>query len=152
MITRCRNCANQLVFDPGTQKLVCDRCGSSFKPEDGYRIMLGDELADLAGTFNSVVRSDSFLKCFTELDGGAVDAVLVDAPVAASYAAEHDGFVILDEKLGGEQYGICFRSGDQELCDEVEGAIQELVADGTYKQIAEKDEYKEIINSLIFLQ
>lgn len=119
-------------------------------------ILLSEDLAELAGTFNSVVRSDSFLKCFTELDGGAVDAVLVDAPVAASYVAEHEGFVILDETLGGEQYGICFRSGDQELCDAVEGAIQELVADGTYKQIAEKTAEEtgseEFINGLIFLR
>lgn len=28
---------------------------------------------------------DSFLKCFTELGGAAVDAVIVDKPVAVSY-------------------------------------------------------------------
>ena len=115
--------------------------------------LLSSDLADLAATFNSVVRCDSFLKCFTELDGNAVEAVLVDYPVAKAYISEHDGFEILDEELGGEQYGICFRSTDQDLCDKIEGAVAELVADGTYKQIAEsKEEYKELIPNLIFLQ
>lgn len=112
--------------------------------------LLSEDLADLAGTFNSIVRADSFLKCFTELDGNAVEAVLVDLPVAKAYISEHEGFEILDEALGGEQYGICFRSDDQALCDMIEGAVAELVADGTYKQIAEK--YPDIVENLLFLQ
>ena len=112
--------------------------------------LLQEDLADLAATFNSVVTCDSFLKCFTELDGNAVDAVFVDYPVAKSYQAEHEGFVILDEELGGEQYGIAFRSDDQELCDKIEGAVAELVADGTYKEIADK--YPDIVDNLVFLQ
>ncbi|MBR3309640.1 MAG: transporter substrate-binding domain-containing protein [Lachnospiraceae bacterium] len=115
--------------------------------------LLSSDLEELAATFNSVVRCDSFLKCFTELDGNAVEAVLVDEPVAKAYINEHEGFVILDEDLGGEQYGICFRSDDQALCDQIQGAVAELVADGTYKQIAEsKEEYADLIPNLIFLQ
>lgn len=34
MITQCKNCAGQLVFDPGKQMLVCSHCASEFKPED----------------------------------------------------------------------------------------------------------------------
>ena len=111
--------------------------------------LLNGDLSDLAATFNSVVTCDSFLKCFTELDGGAVDAVFVDLPVATSGAAENDGFVILNENRGAEQYGIAFRSGDAELCAAIEGAVAELVADGTYAEIAEK--YPDIVNNLLFL-
>ena len=114
----------------------------------GDALLQGD-LADLAATFNNVITCDSFLKCFTELDGNAVDAVFVDYPVAKSYQSEHEGFVILDEALGGEQYGIAFRSDDQALCDKIEKAVAELVKDGTYKKIAEK--YPDIIDSLSFL-
>ena len=111
----------------------------------------GGDLADLAATFNSVITVDSFLKGFTELEGGAVDAVFVDMPVAAKYAAEHDTVAIIDENLGAEQYGIAFRSGDAELCAQVEAAVQALVENGTYAEIASKPEYAEIVNSLIFL-
>ena len=34
MATLCKNCAHALVFDPTTQKLVCNACGSSFAPEE----------------------------------------------------------------------------------------------------------------------
>ena len=58
MITRCRNCANQLVFDPGTQKLVCDRCGSSFKPED-FNISGDDPVWDKKPTsMNEILGKD----------------------------------------------------------------------------------------------
>ena len=126
-------------------KIVAVQLGTS-----GEALLNGD-LADLAGTFSNVMTCDSFLKCFTELEGNAADAVFVDFPVAKSYVAQHDGLAIIDENLGAEQYGIAFRSGDAELCAQVEGAIQELVANGTYAEIAAKDEYAEIVNNLIFL-
>ena len=126
-------------------KLVAVQLGTS-----GEALLNGD-LADLAATFDQVVTCNSFLTCFTELEGGAVDAVFVDLPVAASYAAKNGGVTIIDENLGAEQYGIAFRAGDAELCAQVEAAVQALVADGTYAAIAEKDEYAEIVNNLIFL-
>jgi len=113
--------------------------------------LLGGDLADLAATFSEVMTCDSFLKCFTELEGNAADAVFVDLPVAASYVADHAGLSVIDENLGAEQYGIAFRSDDAELCAQVDAAIQELVANGTYAEIASKPEYAEIVNNLLFL-
>lgn len=66
MITRCRNCANQLVFDPGTQKLVCDRCGCSFKPED-FNISADDPVWDKQPvSMNDVLGTDSkeYMDCY----------------------------------------------------------------------------------------
>ena len=141
-----------LVKEDGGIKSSADLAGKDVAVQLGTSgdQLLSEDLADLAATFNSIVRCDSFLKCFTELDGNAVEAVLVDLPVAKDYISEHEGFVILDEELGGEQYGICFRSDDQALCDKIEGAIADLVADGTYKEIADK--YPDIVENLLFLQ
>lgn len=127
-------------------KLVAVQLGTSGET------LLNEDLADLAATFGSVITCDSFLKCFTELGGGAVDAVFVDSPVAAKYMAENTGYKIIDENLGAEQYGIAFRSGDAELCKQVEDAVAALVADGTYAQIANKPEYAEIVDNLLFLK
>ena len=126
-------------------KIVAVQLGTS-----GEALLQGD-LADLAATFSNVVTCNSFLTCFTELEGGAVDAVFVDMPVAASYVAKNAGVAIIDENLGAEQYGIAFRSGDAELCAQVDAAVQALVADGTYAKIASKPEYAEIVNNLLFL-
>jgi len=126
-------------------KIVAVQLGTS-----GEALLSGD-LADLAASFESVLTCDSFLKCFTELEGGAVDAVFVDMPVAASYVAGHSGLTVIDENLGAEQYGIAFRSSDAELCAQVDAAVQALVADGTYARIAAKAEYADIVNNLLFL-
>ncbi len=109
----------------------------------------GGDLADLAATFGELTTCDSFLKCFTELGGGAVDAVIVDKPVAVSYAEKNEGFTVLDEGLGAEQYGIAFRADDAELCAQIEGAVAQLVENGTYAEIAAK--YPDIVNNLTLL-
>lgn len=125
-------------------KVVAVQLGTS-----GESLLNGD-LKDLADSFGEVVTCDSFLKCFAELSGNAVDAVFVDAPVAKAYASENKGFKIIDEGLGAEQYGIAFRSGDEELCSKVEKAVAELVEDGTYEKIANK--YPDVNkNNLLFL-
>ena len=125
-------------------KVVAVQLGTS-----GEALLNGD-LSDLAESFENVLTCDSFLKCFTELEGGSVDAVFVDMPVAASYVATHEGLTIIDEDLGAEQYGIAFRSGDAELCKTVDEAVQALVENGTYAEIASK--YPDIVNNLLFLQ
>ena len=124
-------------------KTVAVQLGTS-----GQTLLDGD-LADLKATFKDVVTCNSFLSCFTELGGGSVDAVFVDYPVAAAYIAENEGYSIINENLGAEQYGIAFRSGDQELCDQIQAAVDQLVENGTYQKIAEK--YPDIMNNLIFL-
>lgn len=124
-------------------KVVAVQLGTS-----GESLLKGD-LADLAATFDELTTCDSFLKCFTELDSNGVDAVFVDKPVAESYAAENEGFTIIDENLGAEQYGIAFRADDAELCASIEDAVAKLVENGTYAEIAAK--YPDIVNNLIFL-
>ena len=124
-------------------KVVAVQLGTS-----GEALLKGD-LADMAATFDELTTCDSFLKCFTELDSNGVDAVFVDKPVAESYAAKNEGFTIIDENLGAEQYGIAFRADDAELCASIEDAVAKLVENGTYAEIAAK--YPDIVNKLIFL-
>ena len=109
--------------------------------------LLDGDLKELKDTFSDVITANSFTSCFTELAGGAVDAVFVDAPVAEDYVSSHDGFRIIDEDLGAEQYGIAFRSGDAELCAQVEAALDAIIENGTYASIVEK--YPDIAGNLL---
>ena len=65
-------------------------------------------------------------------------------------SAKNDKPMIINESLGAEQYGIAFRADDQETCDAIEAAVAQLVANGTYAEIAAN--YPEIVDNLIFLQ
>ena len=106
----------------------------------------------LAQTFEggAPVTMENFNICGTELDAGGVDAVVVDLPVAQNLASRFANFVILDETLGSEQYGICFRNGDDTLCKQFEDAIMQLVEDGTYLKLAQKYGLDENVLCLLY--
>ena len=85
------------------------------------------------------MRFEDYNVCFTELMAGSIDAIAIDYPVAMNKIAEYgDEYFILDDVLAAEQYGICFRKDDAEMCAAVEGAFMQLVEDGTYLALAEK--------------
>lgn len=56
---------------------------------------------------------------------------------------------IINEELGAEEYGIAFRSGDDKVCNYIDAAVQELVKNGKYAEIANK--YPDIVDNLLFL-
>ena len=98
----------------------------------------GDAEAFGAG-FGELVRYENYNICFTELMAGAIDAVAIDIGVAAGKIAEYgDDYFTVDEPFAAEKYGICFRKDDAEMCASVEEAFMQLVADGTYVELAEK--------------
>ena len=94
----------------------------------------------LSQTFENgaALAMENFIVCGTELAAGSVDAVVIDLPVAKNLMEKNSNFVILDEVLGSERYGICFRNGEEELRDKVEAGIMKLVEDGTYAALGEK--------------
>ena len=102
---------------------------------------LEGDAADLAATFGDMIQYADYNTAFMDLEAGATDAVAIDKGVADYQIKERgDGYVILDEKLATEQYGIGFLKGNDSLKDEVEAVLLEMVADGTFMTIAEKYE------------
>ena len=72
---------------------------------------------------------------------GAVDAIAMDVIVAGyqiEQRADGDNYVILDETLAAEEYGIGFKKGNEELRDKVQAALEEMAADGTMAEISDK--------------
>ena len=71
------------------------------------------------------------------LKTGKIDCVVIDQEPAKNYIAANDGLKILDTKYAEEDYAICFAK-DSELTDKVNGALKELIADGTVQDIIDK--------------
>ena len=104
-------------------------------------LMLQNDQAELAATFGDLQRFENYNVCFTELMAGSIDAVAIDIGVAANKIKEYgDEYVMLDESMASEKYGICFRKDDADMCAQVEEAYMQLVEDGTYEALAEKYE------------
>ena len=99
----------------------------------------GGDAEDFGNSFGELRRYENYNVCFTELMAGAIDAVAIDIGVANGKIAEYgDEYFCVDEPFASEQYGICFRKDDAELCAQVEDAFMQLVADGSYISLAEK--------------
>jgi polar amino acid transport system substrate-binding protein len=60
--------------------------------------------------------------------------------IVAAYQIEKrgDNFVILEETLADEQYGVGFKLGNTGLRDKVQKVLEEMAKDGTMAKISEK--------------
>ncbi len=98
-----------------------------------------EEMPDLAGTFAELVVTPDYNTAFMDLEQGAVDAIAMDVTVAGYMIQERQSdFVILDESISSEVYAIGFKKGNTQLRDQVQGALEEMAADGTLTAISEK--------------
>ena len=97
----------------------------------------------LRDSFAQLIEYADYNTAFMDLEQGAVDAVAIDIGVAQYQIAQREAgkFVMLqgeDNKLAVEQYAVGFLKGNDELRDTVQKTLDEMAADGTVIQIAEK--------------
>lgn len=98
-----------------------------------------EQQADLAATFASIEQFSDYNSAFTELQAGAIDALAIDIGVANyQIASRGAGYIILEETLNTEQYGIGFKLGNTELRDIINADLQKLKENGTFAKLAEK--------------
>ena len=97
------------------------------------------EVPDLTATFAQLLTTGDYNTAFMDLEQGAVDAIGMDVVVAGYQISQRNAdFVILEDSLAAEEYAIGFKKGNTELKDKVQGALEEMAADGTLKTISEK--------------
>jgi len=94
----------------------------------------------LAATFKDLQQVADYNTAFLNLESGVVDAIGMDIGVAEYQMSQReDGkYIILDEILAAEQYGVGFFLGKTELRDTVQNTLLKMVEDGTFATIAEK--------------
>ncbi len=100
---------------------------------------LDGDAKELAVTFADLQQYGDYNVAFMDLEQGAIDALAIDIGVANyQISSRGDAFVILEERLASEQYGIGFKLGNDELKNKVEATLLEMAKDGTFMKIAEK--------------
>lgn len=94
----------------------------------------------LRDSFAQLIEYADYNTAFMDLEQGAVDAVAIDIGVASYQIAQRTAgaYVMLDEALATEQYGVGFLLGNEELRDKVQKTLDEMAADGTFAKIAEQ--------------
>ena len=97
------------------------------------------EVPDLTATFKDLLTTADYNTAFMDLEQGAVDAIAMDVIVAGYQIQQRNAdFVILDDSLSAEEYGVGFKKDNTELRDKVQKTLEEMAADGPLKGISEK--------------
>lgn len=72
------------------------------------------------------------------LISGKIDCVIIDNEPAKSFVEANTGLKVLNTTYAEEDYAICFAKNNTELKDKVNGALKELIDDGTVQKIIDK--------------
>jgi polar amino acid transport system substrate-binding protein len=114
-------------------------------PQDlgGLRVAYQDEttadyyMADLiaGGLRTQVFEYEKVMYCFDELRLGRVDVIITDLLVAYEYLARSPDLDIVWQG-GEEEFGICMKKGNDALTNAINGALDDLFADGTMLRIS----------------
>ena len=110
----------------GTQRGTTGYIYASDTPEnDGY----GED---------HVLAYDNGALAVQALLNGQIDAVIIDNGPAQAYVAANEGLHILPAEWVVEDYCLAVKEGNKELLDELNKALEELIADGTVQKIIDK--------------
>lgn len=86
----------------------------------------------------NVTPYDNGLTAVQALMNGQVDCVVIDNAPAQEFVAANPGLKILDTEYANEEYAIGVAKGNTQLLDAINGALEELQADGTVQSIVDK--------------
>ena len=86
----------------------------------------------------NVTPYDNGLTAVQALMNGQVDCVVIDNAPAQEFVDANPGLKILDTEFANEDYAIGVAKGNTALLDAINGALEELQADGTVQSIVDK--------------
>ena len=131
-------------YATGIQSIIVPEGSDIASPDD----LAGKKIGTQRGTTGYIYCSDDFgdenvvayddgLTAVQALNNGQVDAVVIDNAPAKEFIAANPGLVILETSYAEEDYAIGLAKGSS-LKDAINGALEELKADGTLQSIVDK--------------
>lgn len=85
-----------------------------------------------------VVRYNKGADAVSALTTDKVDCVIIDNEPAKAFVEANDGIKVLDTEYAVEDYAICVSKDNTELLEDINAALEELIADGTVQEIVDK--------------
>ena len=87
---------------------------------------------------DNVVGYDNGLTATQALLNGQIDCIVIDSAPAAEFVKANPSLKILDTEYVTEDYAIGISKENEPLLEAINGALAELIADGTVKSIVDK--------------
>jgi ABC-type amino acid transport substrate-binding protein len=75
---------------------------------------------------------------FTDLEAGNVTGIINDEPSSDAEVESRPDLAVVEGIDTGEHYGLAFSPDNPDLKDAVDGALAEIIADGTYAEIFDR--------------
>ena len=98
-----------------------------------------DENVEFSRSLKNQVLLKDNVTALNDLEIRGVDGVVMDSVVADySIAATGKPFIVIDEPLFYENYGIAFRKGNVALRDKVQSILEDMQKDGTVTAVSVK--------------
>ncbi len=98
-----------------------------------------EENIALCKSFKDLQQVADYNSAFMNLESGMVDAICMDIGVAQfQVESRGDEFMLLEEHVSSEAYGVGFKLGNEELRNQVQETLREMEEDGTFAEIAAK--------------
>ncbi|MGM9972747.1 MAG: amino acid ABC transporter substrate-binding protein [Clostridiaceae bacterium] len=96
-----------------------------------------DDYKGLTASFKELLTRAEYNTAFMELEAGSIDAIAMDIGVAKyQIEGKEDEYIILEDPIVEEQYGVGFLLGNTDLRDKVQATLEEMVEDGTFSKIS----------------
>ncbi len=126
----------QVVIVPEGSDVTIDNLGEKMigtqRATTGYIYASGDYGED------HVTAYDNGMTAVQALLNGQVDCVIIDSAPAEEFVASNPGLTILDTEYITENYAIGVGKDNTALVEAINGALAELIADGTVQSILDK--------------
>lgn len=133
------------TYAEGIQSIIVKEDSPIASPDDLADKMIGTQRGTTGYIYCSddfgddhVTPYDSGLTAVQALVNGQVDAVVIDNAPAKEFVKANPGLKILDTAYAQEDYAIGVAKGNTELLNAINGALEELEADGTLQAIVGK--------------
>ena len=84
---------------------------------------------------STVERYNKGADAIQALKQGKIDCVIIDGNPAKAFVEKNDDLKILDDPFVEEEYAICLAKDNEELLEDINGALKELKEDGTIDSI-----------------
>lgn len=143
--------ANMEITQPYVKnaQVVVMKVNSAYK--DTSSVVGKTVLAEIGSAGETAIKEDENLSksdyvgkkvqtdCLMEIKAGTAEAAVLDLTLANTMTGEGTGYSDLKmvDRLVEENYGVAFRKGS-DICEKVNQVFDELVADGTMAELAEK--------------
>ncbi len=101
-------------------------------------IYASDEPAKWGFGSDHVMQYNNGADAVEALKAGKVTAVIIDNEPAKAFVKANKGLKILDGAYADEDYAICIAKDNNELLEKINGALKELIEDGTVQKIVDK--------------